>query len=152
MPAEEKHVFNNPNYWVRISVSFDGGGPIDRVLYWKYDIPLDMLHRYLWYWEYLAARVKVKHPRRDVYCETGHCNEPCGQDYIDRQLPIRLKAKQKQLKGLLNPDKYDDLFGFISEEKRKKAEKVEAEIKELEQGIYNAYVPPTYINLIKNWI
>ena len=140
------------NFFVRISICFNGGGPIDEVVYWRYGLPLELFNRYMWYYEYLAAKLKVKNPHRDVFLDYGYCTYPCGQDYIDINLERRLSSQRKRLKGLLNPDKYYDLFGFISSEKKAKAEKVQADIEKMEHGIYDHYVPPTYINKIKQWI
>ncbi len=145
--------FNGPpKFCVRISVSMLREPIVEDVAYFNYGLPMDVFMRFKWYWEYLAARIKVKHPKRKVILEYGHCEVPCGQDWIDIHLPKRLQWKRRELKRLTNPAQQDDLFGFTSSANAEKAGKVQKEIEALERGEYNYYVPPTYINNVKKWI
>lgn len=141
-----------PKFCVKISVSMLREHIVEEVAYFNYGLPMDVFERYKWYYEYLAARIKVKNPKRRVELEYGHCEVPCGQDWIDIHLPKRLQWKRRELKKLTNPNRQDDLFGFTSSSCAKKAAGVQKEIEALERGEYNYYVPPTYINKIKKWI
>ena len=154
--AEQKYpkiINTQQRYCVSIAVTFEGGAPVDEVVYFNYGLTLDILIKYKPYWEYVAARVKVKHPRRSVLLNYGTCQTPCGQDWIDEHLPKRLEAKRRKLKSLMNPTKtyQDDLFGFASTKRLEDANKLRQQIERLEAGLYDAYVPPTYVNNIKKW-
>lgn len=56
------------------------------------------------------------------------------------------------LKKLSKPIVNDDLFGTRQEDADKKKSKLMNEVAELENGKFNYYVPPTYLNHIKEMI
>ena len=111
-----------------------------------------IVEQWKWYFEYLAARIKVKNPRRKV--ELVICAQRLlqGEEYIAVKSASLLKAKRGQLKRLQERPIVPDLFGFSQEVRNKKIEALESEIQALERGEFNYYVPQTYINTIKDWI
>ncbi len=46
----------------------------------------------------------------------------------------------------------DDLFGMAKEDNEAKIESVRREIEALENSEFNYYVPPTYINKIRDYL
>lgn len=113
-----------------------------------------IVSKYRWYYEYLQALVKVKHPKEhvDLYIKQ---NDDCflaGQYYIDKKTKTLLSSKRGQLKKLQNTKYSDDLFGSVEMKIESKMATLESEISDLEKGIFNYWYPPTYINLIKQYI
>ena len=125
---------------------------VDEVVYYRNKLPMEIVEQWKWYFEYLAARIKVRHPRRKV--ELVICAQTLlqGEEYITVKSESFLKAKKGQLKRLQERPVVPDLFGFNQEARNKKIEALEAEIEALERGEFNYYVPQTYINNIKEWI
>lgn len=70
---------------------------------------------------------------------------------MEHKIETLLRAKRARLKKECRPVD-DDLFGYKSEEQRKRIDALYHEIDKLERGEYDAYVPPVYINNIKLWI
>ena len=125
---------------------------VDEVVYYRNKLPMWIVEQWKWYFEYLAARIKVKNPRRKV--ELVICAQTLlqGEEYITVKSASFLKAKKGQLKRLQERPVVPDLFGFNQEIRSKKIEALMAEIEALERGEFNYYVPQTYINTIKEWI
>ena len=74
------------------------------------------------------------------------------EEYIEEKSKTLLKAKRTKLKTLQNKPVQNDLFNYAKQEQDSKIQTVQSEINALEQGEFNYYVPPTYINRIKEWI
>ena len=124
----------------------------EAVIYWNGGFTATQLVNWMWYFEYLAALVKVHYPERKVTLTTGRQDMPVGQEYIEIKSKSLLSGKRGQLKKLLNTPFDDDLFGFASEQRQAKIDKLDKEIKALEAGEFNYWVAPTYINRIKEYI
>ena len=75
-----------------------------------------------------------------------------GLEYIEEKTKNLLRAKKSKLKKLQNEPIQNDIFDFSRIERDKKIKAVQGEIEALERGEFNYYIPPTYINKIKNWI
>lgn len=122
------------------------------VIYYRNKLPMWIIDQWRWYFEYLAALVKVNNPRRKV--ELIICAQTLkqGQEYIEEKTKTLLRAKKSKLKKLQNAPVYNDFFNFAKEEQDEKIKAIQGEINALERGEFNYYVPPTYINRIKNWI
>lgn len=124
---------------------------VQEVIYYRIQ-PLDTWLKWVWYWEYLAARVKVKHPKRKVTLTM------CNIDYFDRDIYIEKKkaalltARKAKLSKLMKNPINDDLFGWASSENADAIARVKKAIQELEDGVVNFYVPTEYVNKIKDWI
>lgn len=105
----------------------------------------------MWYFEYLAALVKVSNPHRHVDLYVGPQTLRQGQDYVEHKIETLLRAKRARLKKEESRIIDDDLFGYSSEAQRKRIDGLYSEINKLERGEFNGYIPPIYINNIKVW-
>ena len=125
---------------------------VDEVVYYRNKLPMWIVEQWKWYFEYLAARIKVRHPKRKV--ELVICAQTLlqGEEYITVKSASFLKAKKGHLKRLQERPVVPDLFGFSQEARDGKIQALMAEIEALERGEFNYYVPQTYINTIKEWI
>ena len=122
------------------------------VIYYRNKLPMWIIEQWRWYFEYLAALIKINNPRKKV--ELVICAQTLkqGQEYIEEKSKTLLRAKTAKLKKLQNTPVQDDFFGFARDEQNKKIKAVQSEIDALERGEFNYYVPLTYINKIKKWI
>lgn len=143
---------SEPDFFVKITVSFIGCSGAQATVYYRNRIPLHMVTEWSWYFEYLVALVKVAHPHRRVTLETGVQTMLQGKEYVEEKTRTLLRAKRGRLKKLLATVANDDIFGTQAERNREKAVRVKHEIEELERGEFKYYIPPTYINEIKKWI
>lgn len=125
---------------------------VDEVVYYRNKLPMHIVEQWKWYFEYVAARIKVKHPRRKV--ELVICAQTLlqGEEYIEAKTLSLLKSKRNMLKRLQERPVTPDLFGFNQEARQEKIEKCAKEIDALERGEFNYYVPQTYINNLKEWV
>lgn len=151
--------FQEPLMIVKISVSLVGGYAVDDVVYYQYKLPMNLMEKYKWYFEYLAALVKTHNPRRHVELhiarqddKTGDDLILCGQDYIDAKTPSLIAGKKRTITKIRNRMPPEDLFGLGRAESEAKISTIQSEIDELERGEFNYYVPATYINKIKQYI
>lgn len=135
---------------ITISMARYSGIP-EEVVYYRGNLPLELYVRWRWYFDYLAALVKVANPKRKIEFSGGRQYLPLGKEYIEVKTKTLLAGKRRQLTKL---DKQvdDDLFGFTSEAREKKRQRILKEIEELESGVFRYYVPPTYINKLKKWL
>lgn len=145
--AEIKEI---PQICVKIMVY--GTCHVEEVVYYRNKLPLWVVEKWRWYFEYLAARVKVAHPRRKV--ELVICAQTLlqGEEYVQEKKVSLLKSKSSRLKKLIEKPLADDLFGFGALDRQNKIKALECEIEALERGEFNYYVPQTYINKLKKWI
>lgn len=134
-----------------VKINLYKGCWVEEVIYYQYALPLRIVERWKWYFEYLAALVKVHNPRRKV--ELVICAQEYNsvEDYISERTKNLLRAKKVKLKRTRTGIE-DDLFGFAKAEREKLTDQVQREIEALERGEINFYVPPEYINKIKKWI
>lgn len=137
---------------IRIDVSMlKYSNIVEKVIYWRIQ-PIDTWLKWVWYWEYLAARIKVKHPRRKVTLTMGNIDYFDRDLYIEKKKASLLSAKKAKLSKLMKNPINDDLFGWASAENADSIAKVKKAIQELEDGVVNFYVPAEYINDTKDWI
>ena len=122
------------------------------VIYYHNKLPMWVIEQWRWYFDYIAALVKVSNPRLKV--ETIVCAQTLkqGQEYIEEKTKTLLRAKNARLKKLQSSPVQNDLFGQEREKREKAINKLREDIEALERGEFNYYVPPTYINKLKNWI
>lgn len=122
------------------------------VIYYRNKLPMWIIEQWRWYFDYIAALVKVSNPRLKV--ELTVCAQMLkqGQEYIEEKTKTLLRAKKSKLKRLQNTPVQDDLFHFHSERLDKAIQDLQEAIRALELGVFNYYVPPTYINKLKKWI
>ena len=138
---------------IAVKINLYKGLWVEEVIYYRYNQPLQLVQRWMWYFEYLAALVKVHNPHRKV--ELIICSQDymlCGEDYISEKTKNLLRAKKRKLKQTKHGYYEDDLFGFTKAERENKISDIQEEIDALERGEFRYYVPPTEINNIKKWI
>lgn len=144
----------NPNNYI-IKIELYGEGDcknlVEEVVYYQYDFPTMMLPRWRWYFEYLAALVKVAYPHRKVNLLIMQNTEGylAGKDYVEKKSESLLKSLRGQLKRLENKVYVDDLFGSESEKIETKKARIQQEIASLEKGEFTRWYPETYKNTIK---
>lgn len=128
------------------------GSSDSEVIYYRNKLPMWIIEQWRWYFDYIAALVKVSNPRLKV--ETTVCAQTLkqGQEYIEEKTKTLLRAKNARLKKLQSSPVQNDLFGQEREKREKAINKLREDIEALERGEFNYYVPPTYINKLKNWI
>lgn len=144
---------DNQQYGVAVKILIYTGCIPEDVVYYQYNIPVQFVERWKWYFEYLAARIKVAHPKRKVeLCISAQENCLCGSDYVSEKTKSLLRSKAIKLKKLRTGRYEDDLFGLAKADKEAKVQSVQAEIEALERGEFNYYIPPTYINKIKKYL
>lgn len=124
----------------------------DKVVYYRGIVSMNIIEKWRWYFEYLAARIKVKHPRRKV--ELTICPQTLllGDEYVQEKIKNLLRHRRSKLQKLINIPVTSDLFNDNQIDLEKKIEQTRAEIAALERGEYTGWVPPYYINEIKQWI
>lgn len=135
---------------VAVKIVIYSGCLAEETIYYRYDMPMRIVEKWKWYFEYLAAIVKRANPRRKVeliICAQQDCL--CGVDYVSERTKTLLRAKNIKLKKLRIGEIEDDLFSMAKADNEAKIESVRREIEALERGEFNYYVPPIYINKIK---
>lgn len=150
-----KWSLNDPIWLVRIDVSMQNYTHItEKVVYYRCRMTYDYLCRWLWYFEYLQARVKVAHPKRVVSLMIGRTDPKIllGQDFIDHRRAVLIKSRTRKLNDLVNTPFDDDLFGFKSQEVNERITRLKQEIEALERGEVTFPVIPDYVNDVKQWI
>lgn len=66
---------------VKIAVSTEGNPyHVDDVIYYRSGMSPDFAVKWSWYFEYLAALIKVRHPKRSVFMYGGRQNILLGRD------------------------------------------------------------------------
>lgn len=137
-------------YFIKITIYETATIPIE-VVYYRSGFSMDFLNRWKWYFEYLAAIVKVKNPSLSVKLVTGSQELLIGQDYIDQKSKTLLRAKKSQFKKLQSTSTESDLFGADTQKRSEKMSKLQIEIEALERGEFNYWFPVHYINKLKKW-
>ncbi len=127
-------------------------GITEEVVYYIHKLPMHLALKYEWYFEYLVALLKVKHPHRRVLLTIRRQECLAGQEYIDQKRPTLIQGKKRNITRIRHQPFTDDLFGYARAERDAKIAQTQSEIDALERGEFNYYVPPTYINNIKKWI
>lgn len=141
------------NCVVKISVSTaDNYTHIDDVIYYRSGMTPDFVDRWMWFYEYLAARVKVANPRRRVEIYHGPSDILLGKAWHDYRRLALLKSRKIKLKQLqkITPD--GDLFGFAQADHEQRLCAVQQQILELEHDDYPIPGFSEYINKIKDYI
>lgn len=138
---------------VAVKILIYTGCIAEATIYYRYNLPIWIVEKWKWYFEYLAAKVKIANPRRKVeLLISSQENCLCGSDYMSERTKSLFRAKSIKLKKLQTGRYEDDLFGLAKADNEAKIDSVKAEIEALERGEFNYYVPPTYINKIKDYI
>lgn len=125
---------------------------IDDVVYYRSGMTSDFVVRWLWYFEYLAALVKVNNPHRKVEFYKGPQNILLGKEWYEYRRQTLLKSRARELKQLEQGVVDDDLFHFKSQDNEAKKQQVLAQIDALERNEYPISEFPEYINKIKEYV
>jgi len=141
----------NKGLFVKISIAKNGYN-IDDVVYYRNSESADMVEKWSWYFQYLAALLKVKYPKWNVVLRIGLQELLQGDEYIEEKTKNLLIYKRGKVKRLINDVPQYDLFSFYEETRDAKIERLQKEIEALERGEFNYYVPATYINKVKQYI
>ena len=138
---------------VKIAVSTtDNYNHIDDVVYYRSGMSPDFVSRWMWFFEYVAARVKVANPRRRVEIYHGPADIKLGQEWHEYRRKALIKSRNNKLNQLqrITPD--GDLFGFSQADHEKDIEKVKHQIALLERDEYKIPEFPEYINKLKFYL
>lgn len=140
-------------YVVKITVSLPQCHGIgDEVVYYRRQMGLEHLIRWRWYFEYLAALVKVHNPHRRVVLYAGRDEYMSESEEIEKKAKSLLSSKLRQIKRLRAMPVQDDLFGYAQESHDRKIERINREIDSIQRGEVNFYYPVEQINNVKKWI
>ena len=124
---------------------------IDEVVYYRSGMSPDFIEKWLWYFQYLAALIKVHNPRRKVQFYCGPQLVKLGQEWHEYRRNVMIKSRRTKLKQLENCIVDDDLFHFKSEDNEKKKNEIKSQIASLERDEYPIPEFPEYINKIKRY-
>lgn len=126
---------------------------VDDVIYYRSGMSVDFAIRWRWYFEYLAARVKVMHPRCKVGLVITHSDGILlGKEWHEHRRSTMIKTVNRKLSELENTSIQDDLFGFTSQDIQSKIAELRDKLKHLMDDTYPIPEMPEYINKIKQYI
>ena len=138
---------------VKISISSKTNySLLDDVVYYRSGMSPDFVDRWLWFFEYLSARVKVANPKRKVEFYKGPQDVMLGSEWHEYRRNVMMKSCNTKLKKLEKVVINDDLFHFASQDNERKIEEVKAKFTSLERDEFPIPAFPEYINKIKNYI
>lgn len=137
---------------VKITISLPDSHIVEDVVYYRRHLTLDQVIKWQSYWQYIAALVKVKNPRRYVRCYVLCTEMETRESYIEWKRENLLKARKAKLDKLEKIPVEWDLFGFNQTERVEKEDKIKEEIRKLENGEITFYVPNEYVNNVKKWV
>ena len=138
---------------VKISISSKTNySLLDDVVYYRSGMSPDFVDRWLWFFEYLSARVKVANPKRKVEFYKGPQDVMLGSEWHEYRRNVMMKSCNTKLKKLEKVVINDDLFHFASQDNERKIEEVKAKFTLLERDEFPIPAFPEYINKIKNYI
>ena len=104
----------------------------EKVIYLRSGMDVDFAVRWRWYFDYLAALIKVHHPKRKVELYVGPQTVKLGQEWKDFHTANLLRHRRAKLKKLEMGIVEDDLFGFASQEHKVKIDSVKRDIEQWE--------------------
>lgn len=125
---------------------------IDDVVYYRSGMSPDFIERWLWFFEYLAARIKVANPRRKVEFYKEPQEIKLGREWHEYRRGVMMKSRTTKLKQLEKGVVDDDLFHFKSEDNDRKKTEVKAQLESLERDEFPIPEFPEYINKIKEYL
>lgn len=125
---------------------------IDDVVYYRSGMSVDFVTRWLWFFEYLAARVKVSNPHCKVEFYKGPQTILLGRDWHDHRRNAMIKSRNIKLRQLQSTIVVDDLFHFASSDHAKKIEDIQNQIQLLSDDTYPISDFPEYINKLKLYL
>ena len=125
---------------------------VDDVVYYRSGMTPEFSVRWSWYFEYLAALVKVRNPKRAVFLYGGNQDVLLGKAWHEYRRNVLIKTRQMKLKKLNGPILDDDLFGFKRQDNEMEKAKVQEQLDALERDEFPIPEFPEYINKIKEYV
>lgn len=135
-----------------VKIALYKGCHVDAVVYYRRRMDINFFLRWRWYFEYIAARIKVAHPRERVEFSGGRIDLLTPEAYIEKKRESLLRAKRGQIKKLENTPDELDLFDIAINKKHEKIACIENEIQRLVSGDVSFWVYEDYINRIHDFI
>lgn len=135
-----------------VKITLYKGCHVDSVVYYRRYMNIDFVLRWRWYFEYLAARLKVANPREKVEILCGRIDLLTPAAYAEKKRESLLRAKRGQIKKLENTPDELDLFDIAINKKREKIERINNEIRSLESGERIFWVYGDYKNEMKKYL
>lgn len=149
----QSNLFDMRQCVVKIAVSTaENYTHIEDVVYYRSGMTPDFVTRWRWYFDLLAAMVKVAHPRRRVEVWAGPVDIMLGDEWHQHRRAVMLKSRNIKLKQLRNFTPSDDLFGFGMADHDARISKVMKQIELLERDQYPIPEFPEYVNKVKDYI
>ena len=148
----ERFEIDRIEFVAKITVSGVDSHLVEDVVYYRRGMSFDMVMRWQWYFQYLAARVKVDNPRRTVRCFIARTDMMTTEEYIEWKRANLIKAQKAKLTKLKNYPPQWDLFGYNRTEWLESVEKAEKRLADLQAGETDFYVMPEYANRLKKWL
>lgn len=136
--------------FVKIDVSHHLG-TVDDVVYYRRGMTIDFLLRWRWYFEYLAALIKVHNPKITVNLRCGSIDLLSNREYIKKKTHDLMIAKERRLNQILRTPAELDLFDIAANQRLDKIKKIEEDLQRLKNGEIIFYVPKEYINKIHEY-
>lgn len=137
---------------VKITISGEHSHVIEDVVYFRSGMTVDFVVRWMWYFEYLAALVKVRNPHRKVELIGGPQNVLLGKAWHEFKRNNLLKHRRSKLSRLEKGVIDDDLFHFKSQDNEREVSATRSAIEQLERDEFPIVEFPEYINNIKTWV
>lgn len=148
----ERFEIDRIEFVAKITISGVDSHLVEDVVYYRRGMSFDMVMRWQWYFQYLAARVKVDNPRRTVRCFIARTDMMTTEEYIEWKRTNLIKAQKAKLTKLKNYPPQWDLFGYNRTEWLESVEKAEKRLADLQAGETDFYVMPEYANRLKKWL
>lgn len=138
---------------VKIAVSSEKNYfSMDEVVYFRSGMTADFVSRWQWFFEYLAALVKVNNPKRRVVFYKGPQDVLLGEEWHNYRRQSLLLSNKGKLKRLQSSPVENDIFGFNQQDHEAEMQRVADKIEALERDEFPIEEFPEYINKIKNFL
>lgn len=138
---------------VKIAVSTtENYNHIDDVVYYRSGMSPDFVAKWMWFFEYIAAKVKVANPHRRVELWHGPADIMLGEEWHEHRRQAMLKSRNIKIKKLQRVVPNGDLFGFAQTDLEQNINDVKQQIIQLEKDEFPISEFPEYINKIKTYI
>lgn len=127
---------------------------VARTIYYRTGMSPDFVVRWRWYFDYLAALVKVRNPHQNVIIYCGPLDEEIklGKEWHEYRRNTMLQTARRKLAQLEKADVSIDIFGFAQEDHARDLASKKALVEALEADTYPIPDFPEYINLIKEFL
>lgn len=139
---------------VKIAISSVSYFHMDDVVYYRSGMTPDFVVRWRWFFDYLAALVKVNNPHRNVVFYTGPQSEDIrlGKEWYEHRKAVMLKTANRVVNRLKAMPVESDLFGYNASDRDRQLEEWTNKIALLEADKYPIPGFPEYINKVKEYV